>query len=236
MDVIVVLTLPVQDGAAVVFIFLIVEARLSQVWEVNSTVDCIYRNKGWLHRNDTRSAVWIIRVGILVDFKAIGCAVSIGINAERIGAGIIGVHKCACSGLNAIKQTVPVRITVIGISSGRYLCSIEAAVVIGIVICRIRFVSIFVKIGNSVLIEISSAGKCRKVVDGIPLGFPSIWQSILVGVIVKPVKKLTKALTVCASLVDCFNLVPCQRAPPNSDIVNSSIPLSIQRSRILTDH
>ncbi len=102
MDVVVVLTLPVQNCTAVVFILLIVEASLCQVWKVNSTVDCVDRNKGWLHRDDARSAVSVIRIGIFSDFKTIGHSVAIGVEIQGVRTGSIRIDKGSGVGLNPV--------------------------------------------------------------------------------------------------------------------------------------
>ena len=102
MDVVIVLALSVYNCAAVVFILLIVEASQAQVWKVNSTVDCVDRNKGWLHRDDTRSAVSVIRIGIFGDFKTIGCSVAIGVGIQGVRAGSIRIDKGFGVGLNPV--------------------------------------------------------------------------------------------------------------------------------------
>ena len=108
MDLVVVEALTDSNTYIPIFYLLVVETGLGQVRTVDSARCFIDRNKGGLHQNDSGGAVCVVRVGVLRDLKAVGNAVAIGINVQRVSTGVIGVYEGAGSSFDPVQQAVSV--------------------------------------------------------------------------------------------------------------------------------
>ena len=83
-DVVVTLSLVVEDHATRVVVLLVVEAGPGEIRGVGPGREFVDRNEGRLHHPNSGDTVCIVRVGILVHLESITGAVSIGIIRKRV--------------------------------------------------------------------------------------------------------------------------------------------------------
>ena len=82
--VVVALGLIIENHATRVVPFLIVNAGIRKVWSVRSRGQFIDRNEGGLDDRNIRTAIGIVRIGVLRDLEAVWNIVAVGIRIQRV--------------------------------------------------------------------------------------------------------------------------------------------------------
>ena len=154
-DVVIGLTLPVQDGAAPIFVFLVVEASLGEVRAIGPGAEFVDWNKGGLDNLNARGAVRIVGIGIALHFESIGSIVSVGIVIEGVSSSISSADKDSRARFHSVQKAVRITVRVGRVCAGSFFFPVVGAVIVCIRIGGVCSVEVFLRVCHPVTVKIT---------------------------------------------------------------------------------
>ena len=171
------------DHPGIVVVFLIVDPVLSEIRTVSAGSQLINGHEGRLDDRYIRVAVRIIRVKVLGYLEAVGSTIIVGVHIEWIGAGVSRAGEGSSASLHAIEQAVSVTVRIRRVRPRSLLLAIVGSVLIGIRHSWVGSVNVFLRITDTIFIEVARAKLGQ--VPGKELLLVSIGDAVAVGIKVR---------------------------------------------------